>query len=144
MKTKIILFFIAVFSFMNAEAQKSKKYIVPDQAPTEIKNYVNTHFPDGNIAYVKKKQKINKTEYKIKLDNNVELEFDKNFDVQEIESKSALPNSVIPEPIRDYLAQNYPANRVYEWKRKRTKQEIELDNDLDLVFDLNGNFLKID
>ena len=74
----------------------------------------------------------------------VELEFDGNFSIKKIESKSALPQSVLPEKIVAYIHKNYPNNKILEWKKEKKGQKIELDNDIDVVFDLNGKFLGID
>ena len=43
----------------------------------------------------------------------------------------------LPEAILDYLNTNYPNIGIDE-------VEIELNNDLELYFDLNGNFLSVE
>lgn len=136
-----ILLILGIIPFYSISAQK--KYLSPNEVPAQISEYVGKHFPADQIAYVKKKEKLHYTKYSIKLDSNVELKFDGDFKIHEIESKKALPKSVIPEPIWDYVEKNYPNNTIREWKLKKNGQEIELNNDLDLLFDENGNFLKI-
>lgn len=121
-------------------ANGQKKYLAPADAPEQISKYVKQHFPDGQIAYIKK----NYTKYKVKLDTRVKLEFDGDFNIYEIESKSPLPSSVIPTKIQHYVSQHYPTQQIVEWELKKKGQKVELTNDVDLLFDRDGNFIKID
>lgn len=141
-KISLILVAISLFVFSNANAQK--KYLAVSETPGQIISYINAHFPKSEIISVKKDKEVLKTEYKVKLNTMVELEFDGNFSIKKIESKSALPQSVVPEKIVAYIHKNYPNNKILEWKKEKRGQKIELDNDIDVVFDLNGKFLGID
>lgn len=142
MKNLIFIILItAIVPLHSITAQK--QYLAPEDVPSQVKEYIEKHFPEGKIAYAKKKEKLHYTKYKVKLNTNEELEFDGDFKIYEIESKSALPASVIPETIRLYVEKNYPNNSIQEWKLKKNGQEVELNNDLDLLFDKNGNFIKI-
>ena len=141
-KISLILVAISLFVFSNANAQK--KYLAVSETPGQIISYINAHFPKSEIISVKKDKEVLKTEYKVKLNTMVELEFDGNFSIKKIESKSALPQSIVPEKIVAYIHKNYPNNKILEWKKEKKGQKIELDNDIDVVFDLNGKFLGID
>ena len=141
-KISLILVAISLFVFSNANAQK--KYLAVSETPGQIISYINAHFPKSEIISVKKDKEVLKTEYKVKLNTMVELEFDGNFSIKKIESKSALPQSVVPKKIVAYIHKNYPNNKILEWKKEKKGQKIELDNDIDVVFDLNGKFLGID
>ena len=141
-KISLILVAISLFVFSNANAQK--KYLAVSETPGQIISYINAHFPKSEIISVKKDKEVLKTEYKVKLNTMVELEFDGNISIKKIESKSALPQSVVPEKIVAYIHKNYPNNKILEWKKEKKGQKIELDNDIDVVFDLNGKFLGID
>mgnify|MGYP001549012660 FL=1 len=141
-KISLILVAISLFVFSNANAQK--KYLAVSETPGQIISYINAHFPKSENISVKKDKEVLKTEYKVKLNTMVELEFDGNFSIKKIESKSALPQSVVPEKIVAYIHKNYPNNKILEWKKEKKGQKIELDNDIDVVFDLNGKFLGID
>jgi hypothetical protein len=39
-----------------------------------------------------------------------------------------------------YVGIHYPNNYITGWKLKKYRQQIELDNKLELRFDNNGNF----
>lgn len=141
-KINLILVAISLFFFSNANAQE--KYLAVSETPGQIISYINAHFPKSEIISVKKDKEVLKTEYKVKLNTMVELEFDGNFSIKKIESRSALPQSVVPEKIAAYIHKNYPNNKIIEWKKEKKGQKIELDNDIDLLFNMNGKFLRID
>lgn len=50
----------------------------------------------------------------------------------------------LPQAILDYLNTNYPNIGIDEVEIEDGMYEIELDNDLELYFDLNGNFLSVE
>lgn len=137
-KSKFILTIAIVLLSLNAMAQK--EYLTAKEIPEKITSYILEHFPDNTIVYGKKKVKMSETEYEVKLKNDIEIEFDGNMEVKDIDSDIPLPKSVIPEKIWDYISSNHPNNKIMEWKKKKGYQKVELDNDFDLYFDVDGNF----
>ena len=102
------------------------------------------------INHYEKDTDILDVEYQVYVTNNentYKLNFDKKGVVENIESKServALPASVIPSKVSQYVRANYPKTKIIEWKRKRNTQVVELSNDLELEFNHRGDFLRID
>jgi hypothetical protein len=83
-------------------------------------------------------------QYEITLSEGIELKFNNKNQIINIDGKSKLPDSVIPKKIRQYIAKNYPNNVITDWEIEGKNQQIGLDNDLDLKFKKNGDFIKID
>ena len=46
--------------------------------------------------------------------------------------------------IVDYVKENFTGSKIMEWSQSRKLQVVELDNDMELVFDRHGNLVKID
>ena len=131
-----------LFIFNQTNAQD--RYLQTNEFPEKIISFVQTHFPEDQIVTIKEEKERRKTEYEVKLNSRAELEFDGGLEIIKIESKSGLPDSVLLEKIVAYVSQNYPGRKIEEWKKKKKYQEIELDNSLELEFDFDGNFMKID
>lgn len=131
-----------LFIFNQTNAQD--RYLQTNEFPEKIISFVQTHFPEDQIVTIKEEKERRKTEYEVKLNSRAELEFDGGLEIIKIESKSGLPDSVLPKKIVAYVSQNYPGRKIEEWKKKKKYQEIELDNSLELEFDFDGNFMKID
>ena len=56
----------------------------------------------------------------------------------------AVPTKIVPAKISKYVHKNYPNVLIKEIQKERRKYEVSLSNGLDLDFNLNGKFLKID
>ncbi|MEK6482103.1 PepSY-like domain-containing protein [Catalinimonas sp. 4WD22] len=75
-------------------------------------------------------------DYEVILENGVQLEFNRKGECSSIEGNTALPDSVIPEKIVEYVTQSYADNYIISWERD--------DNGTELNFDKSSNFLRID
>jgi hypothetical protein len=111
--------------------------------PVEIETYVDTYFPGSAIINVRQDVDDNEVVFEVLLEGDIQLEFDEAKQIMEIESATALPEAVIPVGIRDYVYSNYADRAITDWELENGEQAIELDNELELVFDLEGNFLRL-
>ncbi len=145
-KLKSFLFTaILILISVSAGGCEEKERIIPaSELPVEITNWISTHFPDNEIVRSKVEIKKNKKKYEIYLQGGFNLEFNSRKEITEIDGHTKLPDSVIPDKIKQYVDANYPDNFIISWELERNKQEVELDNGIELEFDLNGNFIRID
>lgn len=112
--------------------------------PKEIQSYVQIHFPESQIIFAVKDKEGLSYKYELKLNNRVELDFNAQGEIISIEGKEKLPDSVIPVKILSYVQKKFPKNYITDWSLKKRKQEIELDNGLELKFNNDGDFIKMD
>lgn len=121
-------------------------FTAPPELPSKIKTYTEKHFPGKKLTKYKTEWTPEKGKYKVYLDYDVKIEFDGDYNPIEIDGKGGLPDSVIPDKLLKYSKENYPDRKIIEWEKStyKNKQEIELDNGIELEFDLKGNFLRID
>lgn len=123
---------------------KKDRLIYLDNLPSFINEYIKTHFASHRILKaVQGRDGFRKT-YEVILDGEIEIGFNGRGEVIEIEGGSQLPYSVIPEKISDFISINYPDNVIFEWEIDKRTQEVELDSGLELIFDLDGEFLGIE
>ncbi len=112
------------------------------QIPNEIETYLITPFPEHNIIqFSKDVEGLTKT-YQVILDGNISLEFNRQKRIIEIDGTDKLPDSVIPEKIRNYVADHFPNNFITDWELEGKHQQVGLDNDLDLEFTMDGDFIR--
>ena len=142
MKKVILSGLFAVCSFgMFAQAETKN-------LPTSSKDYIEQHF-SSNIIEVEENsnwQIWENEKYEVKLANGIELDFDENGNIIEIESQNnaLIPMAALPANILSYLKENYPDTQVIGWEKQKKEQEVELANGIELEFDDQGNFRKID
>ncbi len=118
--------------------------ISPDNLPSEIDSYISTHFPENSVLQAKKDKEGLKSTYEIRLSDNLYLEFDSKMNITDIDGNAKLPDSVIPKKILQYVTTNYPNNFITDWELDDRNQQIQLDSGLELEFNMNGDFLRID
>lgn len=136
---------ILFFTALTIGFSQGKESVSLENIPSEINAYVTHHFSATSIkdAY-KEKESTPSFVYEINLKNGVELTFNSFNQIIEIESKQALPESVVPAEIKKYVTDNYSGAVIKEWSLKSNdRQEIGLNNGKDLIFDKNGMFLAV-
>lgn len=136
--------FIAALLFLNISANAQDKVISESELPAKTTTYLKSHFPNHPIVQASIDKYPSSHSYDVMLRDRISLEFDSEGAVTKIESKVELPGSVIPKEITEYVRATYPDRTIVEWKLDNKHQEVELDNGLDLEFDMKGKFIRID
>jgi hypothetical protein len=143
MKTalKLVLALVILTGF-TANAQK--RNITLNELPKPAQTFISTHFKGQTVSYLIEDKGMLSTDYEVTLSGGTEIEFDSKGNWKEIDgNKHGLPNSVIPKGIADYISKNYKGQGI-EKIDKEGGYKVELLNDLELKFDSNGRFLRID
>ncbi len=141
---KVIRYSLALILFVSLASFLQDRIISNDEIPDKIQNYINTHFPTLEVVRAEIDFEGITKKYEIKLSDRTELEFNGRYQIIEIDGKSALPESVIPQKIRNYVSTNYPNNSIIGWDLGRRHQEVKLDNGIELEFTLKHKFIRID
>jgi hypothetical protein len=123
---------------------KDQYFSDPSNLPTKVMDYIETHFPEEEILSIEREREFLLNNYEVALTNRISLEFDGKNDVRKIESNSPLPNSVIHPSIRAYVESNYANYRIISWEEENRKQYVELNNDKQIIFNRNNEFLGIE
>lgn len=141
-----VLSLILSFSLLTISCEK-EKIVEANQLPSIGTTFLNEHFKGIQILSVtQEKEGLSSTEYTVLLDNGVEVTFDKNGNWKEVDAKvtNAIPTSFILPMIVDYVNTNYPTTAINGIDKEKNRFDVDLTNELDLVFDANGKFLRID
>lgn len=123
--------------------------ISANNLPVNAQNFVSQNFGNMEFIHAIKEVERNITTYNIQLKDGTKIEFTDNGDWTEVKNGlgKVIPNKFFPENIKKYLQTKYPkidAKSIeMDTKDKEIKVEL-LENKVDLKFDLNGNFIKID
>ena len=118
--------------------------IAADGLPKDAQLFIAQHFPDQEIIQVVKERDDLKTGYDVYLSDGFNLDFDKKGNIIGVEGTSKLPDSVVPAKILAYVQANYPDSFIRDWELDDRGQEVTLSNGMDLKFDKEGNFIRID
>ncbi|MGM9804846.1 MAG: PepSY-like domain-containing protein [Candidatus Aphodosoma sp.] len=139
-------FVLALTSVVGLSACDNGRTIEPENIPSASKSFLKTHFPDcGILRVTMEHDSFFGKEYDVTLDCGVEIDFNKNGEWTDIDcNHSPVPDAIIPANILNYVREQYSNNFIVKIEKKRNGYEVELNNDLDLVFDKGGNFVRID
>lgn len=142
MKTIIFSAFI-FFLGINANAQETA--IKNSELPAEATAFIKKYFSKNTIHHAIKDQDKSKITYEVMLDDMTELEFTEKGTWKEVDGKEkVIPIGYILKPILDYVKKNYPKASITHIDKGLNDIDIDLDNGIELEFDLKGNFLRID
>lgn len=74
---KHVKFLVVLVSMMFFMAGcEDDKIVTADQLPAAAKAYIQTNQPGASIVFIKKDKEMFSTKYQVQLDNHVEIEFD--------------------------------------------------------------------
>ncbi|MDR2121751.1 MAG: PepSY-like domain-containing protein [Flavobacteriaceae bacterium] len=139
------------FISCNSDDVSDRSSITPDALPSAAKTFVSGYFSNAAIKSATQSTvpNIHNSMYKAFLSNGFEIDFDKNGNWTEIESENdqAISESFLSEEIPEiynYVKSNYPSNRIVAIEKEHYGYSVELNNDIDLIFNQNQEFAGID
>ncbi len=143
---KKLFFSLIAIALWGSVVQAQDQRLNKNDLPEFINVYVAKNYADAKISKAKLDVDTDKTTYEVKLKDRTELEFDIEGSIIQIEQKKPIAAHLLPSKIVDYVTEHYPKMGILEWKleKNKGKQEIKLTNRIELEFDLDGNFIKID
>jgi len=142
MKTKIALAVLLLGLAIPALAQKK---IASSELPKPAQEFLQKHFSHTGIEIAKKDAEHGEKGYEVKLQDGTEVEFWKDGSYREVDGgKNPIPTAFIPASIRDYVAANYPNEKITHIDYGHKDVDVDLTNNIDLEFTKDGKFLKKD
>ena len=114
--------------------------IVPAElVPTQITDYVTANYPDNHIDKIEKKQAVRSNGWEIELDNDIEINFDNEFNVV----TNGGNNSNYPE-INTFVETYFPQTTILNVETDDNEIEVKLSDRTEIDFYLNYNWKNID
>ena len=121
------------------------KPISVNALPAKAQTLLSNHFNNQKVMLATIESGVVSRSYDVVLQNGTKLEFDKKGNLKEIDCKHGIvPALLIPQAIRNYLKENYPAQAVKKIEMNKNEYEVELINGLDLTFNKHFQLIDID
>lgn len=147
-KIVLTVFALIAVAFVFTACDKDEQVIPNEQLPEAATAFVNEYFAGAKIISSIKDKEGSTHEYEVKLDNGVDIKFDNNGNWLDVEARNdtqALPNTgFILSSIVSYVSQHYASAAINGIEKKPNGFDVELTNDMDLVFDVDGVFVRVD
>lgn len=120
------------------------KTISPGKLPQAALQTINTHLPGRKIAIAKVESELFSKSYTVIFTNGEKIEFDGRGRWTEVKCKrSAVPASLVPAQIAQYIRANYPDCRILEIERD-DEYEVKLSNHVEVTFNKKFEVIDID
>ena len=121
------------------------KPINVNELPAKAQTLLSKHFKGQKVMLATIESGVVSRSYDVVLRNGTKLEFDKKGNLTEIDCKQGIvPSQLIPQPIKNYLKENYPAQAVKKIEMNKKEYEVELTNRIDLTFNKHFQLIDID
>lgn len=123
----------------------AQKQISLSELPKEATNFLEKHFKGIAITKAKKDAEHGEKGYEVILANGFEVEFWKNGQYREVDGEGQpIPTAFIDPKIVAYVTKNYPNQKITHIDYGHRDVDVDLTGKIDLEFDKQGNFLKVD
>ncbi len=121
------------------------KPINVNELPAKAQTLLTKHFKGQKVMLATIESGVVSRSYDVVLRNGTKLEFDKKGNLTEIDCKQGIvPNQLIPQPIKNYLKENYRGEAVRKIELNKKEYEVELTNGIDLTFNKHFQLIDID
>lgn len=115
------------------------------ELPAKAQTLLSKHFKDQKVMLATIESGVLSRSYDVVLRNGTKLEFDKKGNLTEIDCKQGIvPSQLIPQPIKNYLKENYKGAAVRKIELNKKEYEVELTNGIDLTFNRHFQLIDID
>lgn len=116
------------------------------ELPRTAQNFLSQNFADEKISYIKKDSDVlEKKRYEVKFTSGFEVDFDKNGQWLEVDCKrTKVPNAIILPAILTYVNQHFANTFIVQIEKEIWGFSVQLNNDIDLDFNKEGAFKRID
>ncbi len=142
---KFLLMLTALVAVSGAAFARDKVTRDVNVLPQPAQNMLTKHYAKTGVNHIKIDKNVLGSEYEVILNDGTELDFDGKGNLKEIDAgRAGVPDALVMKPIRDYVTNNYPGQKIVNMDVERSGYDIELANGTDLVFDRSGNFKRID
>lgn len=117
-----------------------------NELPQLSRDFLARHFNAVSVAHIKiEKNLLGVKDYEVILTDGSHVEFTRDGEWKEVKmNRQAVPSAIIPKAIHSYIQQNYPATEIRAIDKDSRDYEVDLNNGIELKFDLQGNLIDVD
>ena len=143
---KLFLLLVVSIVGMAPMLADNDKMITREELPKEAQMFLTQHFEGIEVLYAKADRDMGVVmSYDVVLKGDVKVEFNRSGEWTSVDCEhSRVPNGVLPRGVLDYVSKRFAEAYVVEIEKGLMGYEVKLSNDIDLEFDKDGKFLRVD
>lgn len=142
---KALVASLCLLASLTACQADNDKPITFSELPTNAQSLVQTYFQGKTIALVTVESGVVNKSYDVVFASGEKLEFDRKGNWTEIDCKgSVVPADLVPQAVKDYVAQTYPGQSIIAIELDHGETEIKLANRREITFNKKYQVIDID
>lgn len=142
---KILLLALGALMLSSLGSCERRRALTEAALPEVSRQFIAEYFPGAEVSFAKVETEFLDKEYKVVLADGTKLEFSRKGAWCKVERRyDAVPEALVPEPVRAYVARQFAGHRITCIERDRRDFEVELDNGFELKFDHDGQLIDFD
>jgi hypothetical protein len=116
-----------------------------NQLPRNAQQFLTQYFRGVEVSYAKQDDEGFDKSYEVVFVDGNKVEFRRDGEWKEVDCRyGRVPDAIVPRAILDFVRQHYAGQYIRKIERDRHGYEVKLTSGLELKFDRNGRFRKID
>ena len=137
---------IALMSVVTLGAfARGKQPMTFQKLPQVVQEAVLVNFTQDQIQLITSEKTMPKHyKYVFNMADGTKLECNNKAQLRKVSNKNGIKEAFVPENILTYVHETFPNATITEYKRETMKQEVELNDKMDLIFSKKGTFIRID
>lgn len=141
---KKIVLLISVLAALSLQSCDGEKFVGVADLPENAATFIQNNFPSADVISVVKDYDDLSYTYDVVLSDGTKIEFNRSGEWRDVEARtSKVPDAIVPAKILTYVQSKYDGNYIVDIARD-IRYDVELDNRIELVFNLSGDYLGID
>lgn len=143
---KLLILMMAVIATMACSA-KDKYSTDPNVLPQTARTILANHFPKAKVSHIKiDKHTFGGTDYDVILTDGTEIDFDSKGNLDEVDCgrSGQVPDGLVAKSVLSYVKKSYPGQRIVKYDIKSNGYDVELQSGVEIEFDKQGRFRRID
>ena len=140
------LFIIAFCTLSLSACADNTKVISCDLLPEAAKTLMQSYVDVQQIVVVTQEGRSAWADYDVLLSDQSKWSFDGKGNLESVNVMNGVPEDLVPAAIRATVTKMYPEAIIvkYSVDKDDREQDVELNNRIELTFDLNGALKEVD
>ena len=123
---------------------KGKQPIAFDKVPQPVQTELQKYFTQDQVQYATFEKALGQKLYTFVLEDGTKIRYNHKAVLRKVENKNGILTTLVPEKIMEYANATFPKATITEYVCDKSRKEIELNNNMELIFNKRCKFLRIE
>lgn len=115
------------------------------ELPAQAQTFIQKYFNPSDISCVERERDGLHYDYTVHVARTTKIEFDYQGYLESVDCEvHPVPDGIVPDLIVSFVVLHYPNQFIVEYLVGKRHLMVELGNGLELIFDHEGHFIRVD